>query len=297
MSLSNRYLLEQGPMLATMARVAVSALRKPVTNGKAATPGPWLEEELAPRPDALVNAYIKHVGGDVGAYRKTLPVHLFPQWAMPVAARTLEGLPYPMVKVLNAGCTVTVNGPLPRGEALVVRARLESIDDDGRRALLVQRVVTGTRSSPEALVTDIRAYVPLEAARSGAKKELRTVALDAREIGSLKLRPDAGIDFARLTGDLNPIHWLKPYARAFGYRRPILHGFSTLARAIEVLQRGRFSGDVARLRSLDARFTRPLPLPAKVNVYLGPGDRFAVADAAGASPYLDSTFSTEPSSP
>lgn len=292
MSVSNRFLLDQGPMLATLARVAVSSLRKPALGGVPSAPGPWVEVELPPRPDALVSAYVRHVGGDAGAYRKTLPVHLFPQWAMPVAAKTLEGVPYQMVKVLNAGCSVTVNGPLPRGEALVVRARLESVDDDGRRAILTQRVITGTRSSPDALVTDIRAYVPLEGAKGGAKKEHRGVPLDAREIGSLRLGADAGMDFARLTGDLNPIHWLAPYARAFGYKRPILHGFATLARAIEVLQRGRFAGDVTRLRSVDARFNRPLMLPARVNVYLVGADRLAVADAPGAAPYLDAVFGT-----
>ncbi len=295
MSVSNRFLLDQGPMLATLARVAVSSLRKPTVGGTPSAPGEWLEVELPPRPDALVNAYVRHVGGDVSAYKKTLPVHLFPQWAVPVAARTLEGLPYQMVKVLNAGCSVTVNGPLPRGEALVVRARLESVDDDGRRAILTQRVVTGTRSSPDALVTDIRAYVPLEGAKGGAKKEHRGVALDAREIGSLRVGADAGMDFARLTGDLNPIHWLAPYARAFGYKRPILHGFATLARAVEVLQRGRFAGDVHRLRTVDARFSRPLVLPARVNVYLVGSDRLAVADAPGAAPYLDATFSVSDS--
>lgn len=296
MSVSNRYLLDQGPMLATLARVALSSLQKPATGGAPTTPGPWIEESLPPRPDALVNAYVRHVSGDVGAYKKTLPVHLFPQWAMPVAARTLAGLPYPMVKVLNAGCTVTVNAPLPRGEALLVRARLESVDDDGRRAILTQRVITGTKSAPDALVTDIRAYVPLASAKGGAKREPRGVPLDARELGSLRAGADAGLDFARLTGDLNPIHWLAPYARAFGHKKPILHGFATLARAVEVLQRNRFAGDVTRLRALDARFTRPLPLPARVGVYLSPPDRLAVADAPGASPYLDASFATEPSS-
>ena len=115
---------------------------------------------------------------------------------------------------------------------------------------------------------------------------------DAREIGALRLGADAGLDFARLTGDLNPIHWLGPYARAMGHRRPILHGFATLARAWETLLRARFAGDVDGVRSMDARFSRPLPLPARVNVYLS-GDRLAVADAPGATPYLDATFTTE----
>ncbi len=293
MSVSNRFLLAQGPMLGTLARTALASLRTP-SAPRPAVPGPWVERELPPRPEALVDAYVRATGGDLAAYRRTLPVHLFPQWSMAVAAETLRGVPYPLVRVLNAGCAVNVRAPLPRGERLVVRARLESIDDDGRRAILVQRVVTGTRAEPDALVTEIRAFVPLEAPKKGgARSDRRTVDLDAREIGSLRLAADAGLDFAKLTGDLNPLHGLAPWARAMGHRRPILHGFATLARAWEVLVRARYAGAAGAVRTLDARFVRPLPLPSRPFVYLA-GDRLAVADAPGAVPYLDATFSAEP---
>ena len=31
---------------------------------------------------------------------------------------------------------------------------------------------------------------------------------DAREVQRTRLRADAGLGFAKLTGDFNPIHWL-----------------------------------------------------------------------------------------
>ena len=113
--------------------------------------------------------------------------------------------------------------------------------------------------------------------------------VDAREIAFFKLGADAGLDFAKLTGDFNPVHWVPRWARAFGFRNVILHGFGTLARAIEALNRGLLAGDVTALHEIDVRFTRPLVLPARVGVYVS-GDKVWVGDAPGGPAYLEGTF-------
>ena len=64
----------------------------------------------------------------------------------------------------------------------------------------------------------------------------------------------AGI--ALLTGDFNPIHWIRPYAQMAGFKSTILHGFGSLAICVEILNANVFSGDVNRLQSIDVRFTR-----------------------------------------
>jgi acyl dehydratase len=63
------------------------------------------------------------------------------------------------------------------------------------------------------------------------------------------------------------------YARAAGFPSTILHGFATLARAIEALNThgATLGGDPASTRTIDARFTKPLVLPARVSVYTKPG--------------------------
>ena len=113
--------------------------------------------------------------------------------------------------------------------------------------------------------------------------------VDAREIAFFKLRPDAGLDFAKLTGDFNPVHWVPRWARAFGFRNVILHGFGTMARAIEALNRGLFAGDVNALAEIDVRFTRPLVLPARVGVYVR-DNQVWVGDAPGGPAYLEGSF-------
>jgi acyl dehydratase len=307
MALPTKHILSQGRVIASLGGTALSAILSRGGGAKAplATPTPEITERIAPLPADLIRDYVKHVGGDPGAYKGVVPPHLFPQWGFPLAAKTLKGIPYPMAKVLNGGCRLEIHAPLPAGEPLMVRASLQDIDDDGRRAVLHQRVVTGTAANPECVVGHLYAIVPLggpkpEAKKNGAngngkpapkpaKKDGPRVPVSAREIGYWKIPADAGLAFAMLTGDFNPVHWVKPYAKAFGFRSTILHGFSTMARAYEGLCRGRWAGAVDRIKTFDVKFTKPLILPARVGLYVEDQSVF-VGDAPGGPAYLVGTY-------
>jgi hypothetical protein len=284
-------------MIAAIGRAAASGLRKHSPRPQV-VPGPWIETRIAPPPTALVRDYIRHVGGDPAWYRGRLPAHLFPQWGLPVAARALAALDYPIARIMNAGCRIESRTPIASGEPLDVRARIEAIDDDGRRAIITQRIVTGTRKAPEALVADVRAFIRLaqRTKEENGKKTSEERIVPAgivHEIAFLRIGANAGLDFAKLTGDFNPVHWLATYARASGFRNTILHGFSTLARAIEALNRARLSGDPSRLEVIDARFSKPLVLPASVGVYVSGDGRLWVGDAPLGRAYLEGQFQAE----
>jgi acyl dehydratase len=301
MPISNKHVLQQGPVLATLGRAAMTALRqgidarlgKPAPSGMPPIPSAEVRETLPPRSPELVRDYIRHTGGDPAAYRGLVPAHLFPQWGFPLTARTLEGLPYPLVRVLNGGCRLQMNAPLPADAPLEVSARLEDVDDNGRRAVIHQRIVTGTIEVPAAVVADLYAIVPLGGPKDPAAprepKQVVRVPEHAEELARWRIGAQAGLDFAKLTGDFNPVHWVRPYARAFGFRSTILHGFATMARAIEGLQRTMFSGSVHALHVVDVKFTKPLVLPAKVGLYVE-DDRLFVGDAPGGPAYLAGSF-------
>ncbi len=311
MSIPLRYVLQQGPVIASLGRTALSAARSPkggAARGSVTTPSSEIRASMPPRSRELVRDYIRHVGGNPEAYGERLPGHLFPQWGFALAARTLEGIPYPLMKVLNGGCRVEIASALPANEPLDVSARLEDIDDDGRRAVLHQKIVTGTRSTPAAITAHLYAIVPLGGAkrsgeaggdRDAKKKELASVPSDARELARWSLPGNAGLDFAKLTGDFNPVHWIRPYARAFGFKSTILHGFSTMARAWEGVVSQVLGGDPNVVASFDARFTKPLVLPAKVGLYVvtkeglpRSGEVF-VGDSAGSPAYLVGSFTAK----
>lgn len=297
MSPSSRFLLYQGPALGALARTAWLGLRQqvaPPPRDVPALPGPEVRRSIAGPPRALVDAFVRFLGGDPGG-ENTLPPHLHPQWTFAIAAKTLEGLPYPLHRAVNGGCRMQMNAPLPIGERLSVRGRLERIDDDGRRAVLHSRIVTGTAKCADALITEYRVVVPL-ARRSGKERsrEPERAPEDAHEVARTRFDRRAGLDFAKLTGDFNPIHWIPAYARASGFRSVILHGFGTLAWSVAALCRNRLAGGTGALHEIDGRFTRPLVLPADVGLYAR-GEDLWVADAPGAPAYMTGSFKTQPS--
>jgi acyl dehydratase len=302
MGISLRHVLEQGPMLRTLGGAALTALRRTDSRAKPELPGPWISTEVTPPSPALVGAFVRNAGGDPSTYRGIIPPHLFPQWALPVVFKVLRGASYPLTRIVNAGCRFEVHAPLPAEEPLFVKARLESIDDDGERVLLTTRITTGTKSSPDALNAELRTFVPLAKRTDGKAKgrEGRSpllVPMDARELAYVRLGPRAGFDFAKLTGDFNPIHWVPAYARASGFRSAILHGFGTLSLAVEAIGRRLLSGDVRALRSVDVRFVKPLVLPARVGVYVtephGTTREVFVGSAPGSAAYLAGSFVTQ----
>lgn len=295
MKLPYKHIRHQAPVLASLGKTALGAVFPALAPRDAPHE---IQQTIGARSPELVRDYIRAVGGDPAGYRGQIPAHMFPQWGFPLAAQLLRGLPYPMLEVLNGGCRIEIHRPLPLGEKLHVTARLADIDDDGRRAVLHQVVETGTADAPNAVEAHLYAIVPLarkgEAgeAKNGAAKVRPTVPHDARELCRWRLPADAGLRFAMLTGDFNPIHWVKRYARAAGFKSTILHGFATMAYAVEGLNRSLLSGDTRRLKTIDVKFTRPLLLPARVGLFIA-GDQLWVGDSAGGPAYMTGTFSVE----
>jgi hypothetical protein len=185
-----------------------------------------------------------------------------------------------------------MNAPLALGESFELDMQLVDIDDNGRRAVIHQRAITSTSAHPDAVVADMYLIIPLGGGDKPAKRkdDRPRVPVMARELARWKLGTDIGLEFAKLTGDFNPIHWIPAAARANGFRNVINHGFSTMARAIEGLNRSLFSGEVSRLEAIDLKFTKPLVLPAKVGLYIEDHSVF-VGDAPGGPAYLVGTYS------
>jgi acyl dehydratase len=259
-------------------------------------PGPVIEREV-PAPSAqLQQDFIKFCGGDPAHYRDVIPPHLLSQWSLPLMLAVAERLPYPPFKVINTGVNVAFLAPLPRSPRLRVRAQLLEVVEGDRSVRLVVRVATLLASGSEAVRLDLKLKVskprPKDTAGKAvvgrvARPEVPHVLVpdDARELARSRLRGDAGLEFARLTGDYNPIHWLRRYAQATGLRGPILHGFASMGLTFEGLTRGLLSGDPSAIAQLNVEFVRPLGLPAAVGVYHSV-DRVFVGEAPAAPAYL-----------
>jgi acyl dehydratase len=79
---------------------------------------------------------------------------------------------------------------------------------------------------------------------------------------------------------------------AFGFEGPIIHGMWTHARALAALE-----PRLPSAYSVEASFTKPIPLPAKVGLVTRAtraGYGAAVTDLEGAKPYLLMNVDTSP---
>jgi hypothetical protein len=294
MEVSMFHVLRQGPMLATLARVASAAITRkilPTMGSIPDIPGPVYSSVIAPRSSNLIRDYIYHVGGDPGNYRGILPPHFFSQWGLPLLAQTIHSLPYDVSKILNGGAKFIVKKQLPANEPLKLSARLVDLDDNGRRCLFHQQLITETDSAPEALISEVKAILPLKTGKqvTGPKKEKPRIHKQAQEIGQIVLKTNDGLNYAKLTGDFNPVHWVKQYARLSGFSGVFLHGFSSMARMAEILIKNRLSGRVDYLQSLDVRFVRPLMLPNVVSVFMH-HDEIWLGHSPGSSAYVSGRF-------
>jgi acyl dehydratase len=84
---------------------------------------------------------------------------------------------------------------------------------------------------------------------------------------------DIGRRYADVSGDRNPIHLHDLSAKLFGFKRAIAHGMWSLAHALAALQ-----GRLEPAFTVDARFEKPLFIPAKVEFATGE-NAFVVRDA------------------
>lgn len=310
MAVPSRFILHQKPAISGIGRIAFAALTAPVRRMLGAPGESRVSRRMTkvadPLPPELIRQYLDHVGGDPDRYTREVPPHLFPQWTFDQLARTLEHLTMPLQRLVNGGCRLEWNEPLPDATPLHVAAQLVDVDESPRRVRLHHRIETGPRDTPEAVVADVFNVLPLGGSSGDDEREnedaeasngeesdrgAKVVAEDAEELEHWPIADDAGLDFAKLTGDFNPIHWLSPAAQAAGFSNTILHGFSTMARAFEGLARA--GGDDERPEALDVRFTNPLVLPAEVGLYLGPegsGDdeerTVFVGDGPGETAYM-----------
>jgi acyl dehydratase len=82
-----------------------------------------------------------------------------------------------------------------------------------------------------------------------------------RVVATWRVPDDAGRRYAKVSGDVNPIHLSGLTAKAFGFKRAIAHGMWVKARVL-----GALSGRLPDAFAVDVSFRKPLFLPSTVTL-------------------------------
>ena len=106
-----------------------------------------------------------------------------------------------------------------------------------------------------------------------------------RPVATWRVPDDAGRRYAKVSGDVNPIHLSGLTAKAFGFKRAIAHGMWVEARALAAL-----SGRLPEAVAVDVVFRKPLFLPSTVTLSTasvdGGGWDLAVRNATSGAEHL-----------
>jgi len=223
-------------------------------------PDTTLSADLTVDRDHLAE-YARTCGFPVGdALPPTYPhVLAFPLQVELMARRSF---PLPLPGLVHVRNTITVHRAIDAAEPLTARVHAERLraHPKGAQVDLVARVDAAGDVVWEGRST----YLARGAtAPEGAPEPPGpTGPGDAAPVATWRVDAGTGRRYARVSGDVNPIH-LHPWtAKAFGFPRAIAHGMWTAARAIASLQ-----GRLPDALGYDVVFGKPLLLPSTVRLH------------------------------
>ena len=109
---------------------------------------------------------------------------------------------------------------------------------------------------------------------------------------SIDIPGNIGREYAKASGDCNPHHLSKIFAKLFGFKRAIAHGMWTLAKSVAEIENQFIENEIF---SVDVSFKKPLFLPGKASLGAVKKDNdiiFELRDYATKIPHLAGTIQT-----
>jgi acyl dehydratase len=247
-------------------------------------------ERAGVRPDeAAIRRYLAATGGDalLPAVQSGVLPPLFPcTWETELALELLSVLEpaLPLGAVVHAETELLVARVLPAGEAL--RCRVETERAEPVSSGVRVEVASRNWAAAGQLCTEAKHRFRIRTGRGGERPPPDPIDLTGwTEAARWELPADAGVRYARASGDWNPIHLWSWTARPLGFRRPILHGFCTAALVAHTLSARLWGGDPTALRRFRIAFRAPLSLPGTAVLWLREQEgahAFRVLDPDGA---------------
>jgi hypothetical protein len=227
-----------------------------------------------------------------GWARSDVLPHTYPHvlgFALQVALMTERTFPLPLPGLVHLENQVTVHRRLTADDLLDLAVHAENLRPH-RKGRLVD-LVTLVGSGGERVWEGRSTYLCRGPGDQSAAQEQEPPALpDRPPVGVLRVPETQGRAYARVSGDVNPIHLHALTARAMGFPRAIAHGMWTAARTLAVL-----GPSTAGSSTSHVWFGRPVFLPSTAELVVDDRGPVTVAGLRsarqGGAPHLTLTFS------
>ena len=215
----------------------------------------------------------------VGAPRDGwLPLFAPQLLAAPLHLRLLAdpAFPFPALGLVHLTNSITLHAPIPEDAALTLTTYVDGVVPHRLgHAVTLQTVATlvGHDATQPAWAAETVALA--KAGKATGEREPRShQTLALTDVVTVDVAESTGRAYARIAGDLNPIHQHALLARPFGLRRAIVHGTFTAARAMSAF----WPEVAAQPCHVVVRFHAPVFLPSRVRMGRT-DDGLAVCDA------------------
>ncbi|MBB1483944.1 hypothetical protein H5392_08740 [Tessaracoccus sp. MC1865] len=208
-----------------------------------------------------------------------LHVQTFPLQA---ALMAQDDFPFSLAGLVHVTNTMRLHRAVRVGERLRMSVRTENLAPHAKGAAF--DMVGEIHAGDELVWSGTSNYLATGAKVDGEPgKSVRLAAPTTAPSQLWRLPADLGRQYAKVSGDSNPIHLYPLTARLFGFPRPIIHGMWTHARAVAAL-----GGRLPEAYEVQVQFAKPILLPGKVGFTAIEQDgsrRFAVVSKEG-KPHL-----------
>ncbi len=207
-----------------------------------------------------------------------------------VALMSDRAFPLALVGLVHVRNRIDVLRPIGTGETLDVEVWSERFAT--HRSGATVDLCASVSSGGEEVWRGRSTYLARKAqAPAGAPESDTDVRIGELPDGAIRWRvaDDTGRRYAKVSGDVNPIHMSSLTAKALGFKRAIAHGMWVKARALAALE-----GRLPEAMSVDVAFRKPLFLPSTVTLATAPvlpgGWDVAVRNAKAGTEHLVGTI-------
>ena len=191
--------------------------------------------------------------------------------------------PFAAMGLVHIDNTITVHHGVDLARPLDLRVRFNSVRQHHRGWLVTIEVQVFqndqcVQEATSGYLAKVRAAHVGQQSRTPQSSEPE---VSGDVVGELNADAGIGRRYARVSGDINPIHLSKLTGKLFGFDAAIAHGMWSLADAVSnIVAEQQNHGAPARVTQLRCDFHKPLLLPATADVYLDKAvteDNFGVA--------------------
>jgi hypothetical protein len=193
---------------------------------------------------------------------------------------TDHAFPFALPGLVHIGNRITRSRPLAATDPLALRVHTGNLRPHERGTQF--DVVTTAAVAGEVVWTDTSTYL-----KRGSGSGSGAPATPPAPTAVWLVPADVGRRYAKVSGDLNPIHLHPLAAKAFGFPRAIAHGMWAKARCLAALE-----GRLPDACAVDVRFKAPVLLPATAH-FSTDGEHFALHHPETGKPHLKGRVSAD----